>query len=834
MESDGEADRSSIEFGHLNSVHVKINSVEANSEELEDSKRPFLACDFAGDNQHVLADSGSFMSVMDDQYLCMIQQKLGESACTQLRTPKITASSASGHDFQVIGVFSVPMTIKQTGTAVAWPFLVVRGLSSPVILGSEFLAATDAEIRSAQRRVHWPRGFRLPTKKCLASLRARQDVFVDALTTRRVTARVTAGQKGQVGVCRGPHNLIIEALSAVNGDGNCDVVICNNRHTPMRIPRGYDLGEFMAIDESTLVPLGKINDHLAPDTPLSTEKREYLRALLDKKEIDPSVKGRLWEIIMRQHEAFSAGPFDLGYSDAVSLSVRMKTVEPIHTKQFPIPWAHREKMDEYVRELLAKGCVEPSRSPYNSPVFGVPKKDGGVRMVLDYRRINDNSYEDKHVIKEVQDCIDTVGERGSTFFSTLDLTSGFWQQNLTEDSRAVTAFTIPGQGRFQWTRVPMGLAGSPAAFSRLIEDTIRGLEGVQGYLDDLLVHSRTLEDHFKDLEACLIRLRKFNLKLNIRKCDFLAAEVPYLGFTLTRDGVLPGKQKLMAVKEFPPLTNVRQIRQFMGLCNYFRHMIPRYALLAGHLSKLLTKDSGYKEGPLPAGAQIAMDEMKRYLTQAPVMAYPNPRRDFILSTDAAGGDSANPGGLGAVLSQLDDGGVERVVAYASRSLRPNEKNYSAFLLELTAIVWAVEHFHVYLYGNRFSVVTDHRPLETMKTIHKKTLNRLQEKLITYNFTLRYRPGKENGPADALSRNPVGMVEAVAVAVAVQRGQATDPDCCKIRETGGPYAVRGNVLYRHVRSLSTGERWCVVLPATSRKRVLEAAHDSPLMGHQGTM
>ena len=191
-----------------------------------------------------------------------------------------------------------------------------------------------------------------------------------------------------------------------------------------------------------------------------------------------------------------------------------------------------------------------------------------------------------------------------------------------------------------------------------------------------------------------------------------------------------------------------------------------------------------------------------------------------------------PGGLGAVLSQQDEHGVERVIAYASRSLRPNEKNYSAYLLEMTAICWAIDHFHVYLYGNRFSVITDHRPLESMKTVHKKTLNRLQERLITYDFDLSYRPGKDNGPADALSRNPVDSVRAVMHTI--QRDQAMDPDCCKIRETGGPYAVRDGILYRILRSESQGERQAVVLPRNARRRILKAAHDTPLTGHQGAM
>ena len=817
--------------------HVKINDV--NPVEHERSNRPFLSCKFVELRTDALVDTGAFMSVMNTQFLEKLQSRPGNDIRAVPTRQRMTAASATGHHFAVKGVFSVPFVIQSTGHEMAWPFLVVDDLTSEVILGSEFLASTDAEIIAKQKHVHWPRGFVLPERRSSAYVRTQREVHIQAMSTLKFAARITAGINGQIGVCCRSRHAMIEAISQIDDKNACDVVIANNTHEAIHIPKGTKIGQFVPVREQELVPLGtEIPISTKPGScVLSKGKREYLHKLFMEKNMPAHVRQKLWAIIERQHEAFSEGPFDLGYSDEVSLRIRMRHDEPVHVKQFPIPWAHREKIDTCIQELLKKGCIEQSRSPYNSPMFGVPKKDGSMRMVLDYRKINESSLEDKHVIKEVQDCVDTVGVRGSTFFSTLDLTSGFWQQNLEEKSRQYSAFTIPGQGRFQWKRVPMGLAGSPAAFSRLIEDTVRGLDGVQGYLDDLLVHSPTLEGHYADLEKCLIRLRRSNLKLNMKKCDFLADEVPYLGFTLTKEGVLPGKQKLRAVSEFPTPKTIKEVRQYTGLTNYFRHMIPGYASRSGHLTRLLTKESKWEGGELPPQADKAFHELKNCLCSAPILAFPNPRREFILSTDAALGDATTPGGLGAVLSQKDDNGIERVIAYASRSLRANEKNYSAFLVELTAIVWAIDHFHVYLYGNRFKVITDHKPLETMKAVHKKTLNRLQERLIDYNFTLTYRPGRDNGPADALSRNPVDAIRVkkranMKVSVTIQRDQALDPDCASAREKGGPYVIRQGILYRYIQNENLGERECVVLPRSSRRRVLQAAHDSPLMGHQG--
>ena len=411
-------------------------------------------------------------------------------------------------------------------------------------------------------------------------------------------------------------------------------------------------------------------------------------------------------------------------------------------------------MQEYVKDLREKGVLEPSRSAFNAPIFCVPKPGGkGLRIVLDYRRLNEASVEDKYIIREVQDCIDEIGRNESVFFSSMDLTAGFWQQTLEENSREYTAFTVPGMGRLQWTRSPMGLHGSPASFARLMDVVAEGVKGVITYLDDILAHSRTFEEHLGVLRNLFARLRKYNLKLNPAKCNFICKRVPYLGFVLTPGGVLPSEDKTKCIKEFEAPQTVKGIREFTGLCNYFRHFIPSYARVAGKLTKLLTKKGEWKGGELPKEAQEAFEELKHKLCSQPILDFPRPSRQFVLTTDAATGDAENPGGLGAVLTQVDPRtGQEKVIAYASRSLKTHERNYSAFLAELTAIVWAIDHFHWYLKGRQFVLQTDHKPLEKMNSRHTKTLNMLQIRLMEYNFIIRHKAGKENAVADFLSRN----------------------------------------------------------------------------------
>ena len=215
--------------------------------------------------------------------------------------------------------------------------------------------------------------------------------------------------------------------------------------------------------------------------------------------------------------------------------------------------------------------VKRTNSLYNSPLFCVPKKQGqGLRIVQDFRALNTHSHIDKYSMKEITECIGDIGRANSTIFSTLDLTSGFWQMKLHEDSQHLTAFTIPGKGQFSWVTSPMGLLGCPASFQRLMETVLLNVKNVLVYIDDLLIHTSTHEEHLQVLEKVFQRLEQNHLKVNLDKCFFGNQEVSYLGFTLTPQGIKPGRNKLQAIKDAKPPTNIKMVRSFVGLCNFFR------------------------------------------------------------------------------------------------------------------------------------------------------------------------------------------------------------------------------------------------------------------------
>ncbi len=268
-------------------------------------------------------------------------------------------------------------------------------------------------------------------------------------------------------------------------------------------------------------------------------------------------------LLAKHRSIFSISKSDLGFCDTVLHKLFMKTKEPVYVKQFKIPEAHQNYLQDQVREWLKLGIIQPSRSRYNSPVFLIQKKDGTHRVVQDFRSLNSNTYVDKYSMKDVQECISEIGRAGSTIFTTLDLTSGFWQMALNPKSWPYTAFTVPGMGQFEWKVVSMGLASAPSAFQRLVELVVKGINNVVVYIDDLIIHSQTHDQHLQSLDEVFTQLAPHNLQVNLKKCVFGSSETSYLGFCFTKNGIFPGTDKLKAVRDAKPPENVKQIWQFL-------------------------------------------------------------------------------------------------------------------------------------------------------------------------------------------------------------------------------------------------------------------------------
>ena len=790
--------------------------------------------------------------------------------------------TASGHKLRNLGF--AYLKLKGKLLEHTQKVLVVEGLTSGAILGVDFLRQTRAILDTATGRIHFrEKGAVTPEVNSMGQDRGGQQQFNSQVETEqenmagvqykqfpltctktiqlaplsctRISLTVQGCiEVGQEGIIENTEveNVMIEAIVRTSKNAKVETAIFNFHHAPRTLRRGDIVGSFIPQECVETMDISELKGFQVAK---GGKDREHLQMIRQTANIsgDPKFRTACIEMLEKFSDCISKDAFDLGRSTIMPHNIRLKNQEPIHSKQFPIPWSHREHVEEFVDEMLQKGCLQASRSPYNAPIFCVKKPHGhGLRVVQDFRQLNLNSYEDKYVIREIQDCIDEIGRKGSKVFSTLDLTSGFWQQQLHPQSRPYTAFTVPGRGRFEWVTMPMGLHGAPSSFARLMDHVMRDLPGVITYIDDVLVHTPTPHEHLRVLHQCLERLRTYGLKLNLKKCLFAADKIPYLGYTITPQGVLPGEEKLKAVKNFPTPSTAKQIREFTGLANYFRQMIPNYSRIAGHLTKLITKENGWTGGPLPEAAQLAFQELKDKLCRAPVLTFPRTDRPFILTTDAATGDKENPGGLGAVLTQISDEGVEKVIAFASRSLRTHEKNYSAFLLEMAAASWAIDHFHVYLTGRRFTLRTDHKPLVASNTRQAKTLNRLQEQMNQYEFIIEHTDGHLNKVADALSRNalPVGEISAITLGLTSQnvlKVQGTDHTCQNIiqwlrwgrlpedqqaarqvQNWGKQCKLISGALYK----INEEGKPLLWIPPVWRPLLLEASHCQRFAGHGG--
>jgi hypothetical protein len=345
-------------------------------------------------------------------------------------------------------------------------------------------------------------------------------------------------------------------------------------------------------------------------------------------------------------------------------------------------------------EWLKLGVVCQSNSPYNSPIFCVPKKQGqGLRIVQDFRQLNQHSHIDKYSMKEINECIGDIGRANSSIFTTLDLTSGFWQMKLEPESQPLTAFTIPSRGQFHWITTPMGLLECPASFQRLMEQVLRGLQNILIYIDDVLIHTDTHEKHLEALEQVLMWLHQHHLKINLDKCLFGDKKVSYVGFTLTPDGIKPAEAKLKAIKSTTPPGDVKAIRSFMGLCNFFRNHIQGFAVTAAPLFKLTRQDSGYLSGPLSKAALQAFQALQTQLSKQPALAFPRSDQNYLLITNAYTPDPDLPGGLCVTLAQKDKYNRIQIISHASRQLKENKKNYTKFLLETAAAAWGMDNFN---------------------------------------------------------------------------------------------------------------------------------------------
>lgn len=462
-------------------------------------------------------------------------------------------------------------------------------------------------------------------------------------------------------------------------------------------------------------------------------------------------KSDVWTIIQSYSDLFQ---LDDDKPPSTTLAEHVIVIDeptkPINIKSYRPPKAHEDEVDKQVQELLKKQTIQHSQSPFNAPVWIVPKKKDASgkakwRMVIDFRKLNEKTAQDSYPLPVIEDILDDLGK--ASVFSALDLSAGFHQIPMEAKSRKYTAFSTH-DGHFEYLQMPFGLKNAPATFQRMMNTALRGLIGkiCFVYLDDIIVFGKTMEEHNKNLIILFNRLRDTNLKLQPDKCEYIKPELEYLGHVITPEGVKPNPEKCKAVKEFPIPKTPKQIKSFVAFAGYYRKFIKNFAAIAKPLTDRTKNYQTDKNKPVvwTEECQTAFDTLKNILISDPVLKYPDYSKKFVLTTDASNQ------GLGAVLSQEG-----HPCSYISRTLNKAEVNYTTTEKELLAIVWAIKRFRQYLLGRKFTIKTDHQALKWLanKPDPASRLLRWRLKLEEYEFEIEYVKGKHNVVADALSREP---------------------------------------------------------------------------------
>jgi hypothetical protein len=428
-------------------------------------------------------------------------------------------------------------------------------------------------------------------------------------------------------------------------------------------------------------------------------------------------------------------PPDRDIEFAIELQPR---TAPISKRPYRMPPAELAELKKQLQELLDKEFIHPSTSPWGCPALFVKKKDESLRLCVDYRPLNAVTIKNKYPLPRIDVLFDQLV--GAKEFSKIDLRSGYHQIKIRASDIPKTAFSTR-YGLYEYLVMSFGLTNAPAYFMYLLNSIFMPEldKFVVVFIDDILVYSKNEAEHTKHLHTVLQRLRDHQLYAKLSKCDFWLREINFLGHTISQDGISVDPEKVQEVLNWKPPTNVRQIRSFLGLAGYYRRFIPGFSRIAKPMTELLKKGVKYEWSQK---CEDAFHTLRQHLTTAPVLAQPDNTKSFEVYCDASGT------GLGCVLMQDN-----RVIAYASRALRPHEQNYPTHDLELAAVVHALKIWRHYLMGAHCNIYTDHKSLKYIFTQadHNMRQRRWLELIKDYDLEVHYHPGKANVVADALSR-----------------------------------------------------------------------------------
>ncbi len=667
----------------------------------------------------------------------------------------------SGHLLKPVGCAKVELIIGQA--VVEHEIVVIDGLIHSFILGVDVLATHKFRIDYEHLTLHF-KDQSIPIRakywNLSAPVTANLATTVPARSERRIWLRGPQNIGEQVLVENRLDQLncaIVEGLHAIDDRRTFIVRIVNRSRVPVSIEPGDVVCCVSSVELAGHIPmhLEQISSSEEPEVVATIEEEAFTPSLIaniDRTNMSEEIARHYSALLDDNADIFSKNDNDIGLSEFMH-DIHLADSTPFKSRAYRIPISQQTITEEHVDNMLKMGIIRPSASDHSSPIVLVKKSDGSIRFCIDYRKLNAATIKDHYPTPLIEERLNSVF--GSSVFSDIDLTSGYWQFKMAESATHLTAF-ICHLGLFEFVRMPFGLCNAGATFQRSMERMLKGLKFASAYIDDIIVHSKSHEEHLSHLELVFARLRQAKLKIKLRKCHFGCRETKFLGYVISAEGVRMNSAKIEAIKDYPRPRSAREARKWNGLTSQYRQFVENYTTVNDPLQQaalLFTRDPKTKKRvkakfEWTAECEAAFARMKQLLTEEPItLVHPDTSKRFRLITDAS------KVGLGAVLVQADKDGVERVVCFASRVLLQAERNYTTGERELLAVKWAVRKFRCYLYGVCFDVYTDHKPLCHIKTSQNPSDRMLKWilELEEYNASYFYRPGKLNVQADILSR-----------------------------------------------------------------------------------
>ena len=656
---------------------------------------------------------------------------------------KVNLQTANGSFLTVDGYVKTAIQVGQTSTNHG--FYVVQNLNRNIILGRDWLQTNGVRIYYDLGAVRINNEY-VPLEEDYLIGNVARMTFTTVLKPQASTvcevkiknkmnknkAYVIEHQNSEF-LRNFPGVSVTSAVISSDNHRKIPIVLTNNTNQTLKVYRGCVIGCVTSALEIAVV---------------ENDKGCGSKVDLENVKVACQFRAPITKLVRQNSDLFATTDKDLGRTSTVKMKIDTGNHSPIKKSPYRAPLKQREAISKAVDEMLQAKVIEKSRSPWSFPVVLVTKRDGSNRFCIDYRSLNNITKNNSFPLPVIDDLLATLGE--AKYFSKLDLKSGYWQVELDEKDKEKTAFACH-KGLFQFNVMPFGLTNAPSVFQELMSVVLEGMDRYAlAYLDDVLIFSKTKEEHLKHIENVFRQLREHNLKLKLSKCEFFMDEISYLGFTVNEKGIQPDSDKIKAISTLATPQSVRDVRSFIGMCSYYRRFIPKFSSIAEPLIELTRKYARFK---WTEGCQLAFDSLKNSLIGASVLAYPDLNKPYNLYTDASNF------AIGACLTQThfdqDEGrDVERPIYFLSHKLSDTQSRWSTIEKEAFAIFYALQKLDHYLHNSTFVIYCDHKPLEYLfkSPIQNKKIQLWALSISAYDCQIRHLAGRENVCADLLSRS----------------------------------------------------------------------------------